>query len=830
MNVESGSLYMNMDIRIKSLLSKVNIVDFFKNLLVLCQNSQVHVKLFLSYLQNYWDYKTALYVVKVLNDYEQFYSELDYILNNTPEHTQKNEVHSENSNANFHLSFNLKYLIYSIIRKKGLTSNFDIKQLNKELFFTEERDKQRKNFHFISLINIVSFFLIYLESLGNMKYMLLFDFLIYNESTLTIDSPEFLLILNRFLIFELLFPDHQLNTLILRKFNKQYSQTQTSDQVYIHLNEEVINYKCVILYTLSDLKSLLDGYSKSILSTLTSSKGSFNQKTVSLRNFLDSQNFKNIILDANNLRKSFLNYVHKEKAIEYMSFKEQLETQIVSCITMRDEINGDPQNIAKVYSKYFKIKGKQAFKELLFGYLVKIFMSIQTVSLNTSTSVDRDSNKEKFRSKSLLGSNTKKFNLDALEKLSLMNESCTGGIKQKIVDDKFLSKITESLDDSEHTHLTGETEAINTQDSSKSKKCFKITVNKNTFSCRKSPTSTRNNKLDLISTSEVKKIKYHTKNEPNPEISQINVVQDCSKLYDSALDPFFFNLQEKIEYPKSLINPKNDLETSIIKIGKSKSKKKLDFNSQNGETELNRVAQFYFEMITHGITKEGKDLAKENKENLLKLAKEEKSGKHHPKNEESLIFTLMMGVAPKKILRILASIYEEEILICYVKILNFYFKSTSDPESCFCVVLGSSLFHTLSKDTRITMLDDYYLGNVGAGVSIFPFISETDKLIIIAVSPAAKEATIYIPNSLDENDTFFPELKEHKTQTIKTELLEGGRERSNFDLIIFLEFYLIKKLRKGEKSNSIQTDTLNTRLFFLISSLYLKSLDSSNYV
>lgn len=830
MNVESGSLYMNIDSRIKSLLSKVNMVDFFKNLFVLSQNSQIHVKLFLSYLQNFWDYKTALYVVKVLNDYEQFYVELNEVLLGTSDHVKGQDSQPEQSKVNFHLSFNLKYLIYSIIRKKGSTLNFDIKQLNKELFYAEADEKQRKNLHFISLVNIVSFFLIYLESLGNMKYMLLFDFLIYNDSTLVIDSPEFLLILNRFLIFELLFPDHQLNTLILRKFNKQYSRKETSDQVYIHLNEEVINYKCVILYALSDLKSLLNGYSKLILSTLATSKGSFNHKTVSLRSFLDSQQFKNTILDANSLRKSFLNYVFKERYKEYFSFKEQLEAQIISCLTMRDELLNDPKNLAKVYSKYFKLKGKQAFKELLFGYLVRIFMSIQAISANLSNSNDRDSNKERFRSKSLLGFNAKKFNLDALEKLSIMNESCTGGIKQRILDsDQFLSKIPESPNDSEYTQLTGETEAINTQDTSKSKKCFKISVNKNSFSCRKSPISTRYARLDHIPTNEVKKIKFPSKLDPTPEISQINMVQDCSKLYDSTLDPFFFNLQDKIEYPKSLVNPNNDLETSIIKIGKSK-KKLSDLTALSGEAALNQITQSYIEMITQGITKEIKDLAKENKEVLLRMAKEEKSGKQQKINEESLVYTITLGVTPKKILRILATIYEEEVVVCFVKILNFYLKSIINPESSFSVNLGTRIFHKLSKDSKITILDDDYLGSFGAGVSVFPFQTETDDLIFIAVSPVKMETTIYVPSSLDTNNTFLPKQKGHKMQIMKTELLEGGREKQYFNLVLFLEYFWMKMLRKCEASKPMQTDTLNTRLFYLISSLYFKSLESSNYI
>ena len=66
-------LYDTLDETITKTLGKINILEFFKGLVTLSINSEIHKKLLLSYLNNYFEYKVCIYIITVLSEYETFY-------------------------------------------------------------------------------------------------------------------------------------------------------------------------------------------------------------------------------------------------------------------------------------------------------------------------------------------------------------------------------------------------------------------------------------------------------------------------------------------------------------------------------------------------------------------------------------------------------------------------------------------------------------------------------------------------------------------------------------------------------------------------------------
>lgn len=604
---------------------------------------------------------------------------------------------------------------------KDSNRNPDFSSINNFIFKTQISTTNKTENLFLSLSSCLFFFIYFLNSVSNQKYFLLFQIFSFNNELIHKQSTLFKEIFMKYILFELIFPDIQLNQFlskrymsivncvnsmsnneyddvnnsgydmnenekstfqlrVLRSMNKlnkpisTYKKMISNTNTNTHLTESDINdiycnvsyeliidseislFKKYLFFIINNQNYIVDFCEYIINNYIKIKEKTYQYKdindtanTISLKDFLDSYEFKSILSSADSLRIVLISYIKTHLNDEFLMFQRcfSMNNSVLLLNNKKNSyissINHDNIEVSYIISKEFQKLIKESIIELK--------------TLSSSVFVLYDMKKKS----SPISKNNNNFNLIALKKLSEINKKSMdldekiknkeihmnmnmhiltlGNIdsddrKETLISVKSLKSIKNSNDNinktnnSNRSSVKGRMKIISEK---LSKKNMVITeennINKRKFSYN-SPIKSR--PLEFI------KVKKVTNQEATQirNISQISKIKECENsliLENSAYDELFLD-------NKSQCKELSILQKSINKASKPRTRNNSYVSIKNRRSSLEDIFIKYVQLAKRKVTAdEKKEYMKKMKVNKKSLIEEYKKG--DKKEKKSILRT-----------------------------------------------------------------------------------------------------------------------------------------------------------------------------------------------
>lgn len=685
----------------ESIFNKTDIVDlsnvskdFINNIIYIDYSNRSNSNNQLQIIKNYKLHNNIVdYIFKPEFNFQsnQFSYRRPSMLNDNP-HLITNNNTNTNQNPNL---------------RKNTNHNLDFSSINNFIFKTQIFITNKTENLFLSLSSCLFFFIYFLNSVSNQKYFLLFQIFSFNNEIIHKQSTLFKEIFMKYILFELIFPDIQLNQFLLRRYmsivnyvnsmsnnenddvdNSGYDKNENEKSAFqlrvsrsmkkinkpisaykemisntnknTHFTENDINdiycnvpyeidfdseislFKKYVLFIINNHNYIVD-FCEYIVNTYIKIKEKTYQykdikntaNTISLKDFLDSYDFKSILSTADSLRTVLVSYIKTNFNDEFSMFQRcfSMNKSVLLLNNKKNSyissINHDNIETSNVISKEFQKLIKESIIELK-ALSSSVFVLYDMKKKLSSTSKNTNNNFNLIALKRLSEINKKSIDFDEKMKnkeihMNMhMNILTLGNIdsddrKDTLTSVKSLKSMKNSNDNinkmnnSNRSSIKGRMKIISEK---LSKNTMAITeentINKRTFSYN-SPIKSR--PLEFI---KVKKVTNQIRN-----ISQISKIKECENsliLENSVYDELF--LDSKSQYKELSI-----LEKSINKASKPRTRNNSYVSIKNRKSSLENIFIKYLQLAKRKVTPdEKKEYMKKMKNNKKYLIEEYKKG------------------------------------------------------------------------------------------------------------------------------------------------------------------------------------------------------------